>query len=59
MKLNRVFFKTKKVFGFSEMDKNICPKKNCRGKKLAKKSTIFDLQHNRAKCKKNNFGSTA
>jgi hypothetical protein len=59
MKLNRVFFKTKKVFGFSEMDKNICPKKNFRGEKLAKKSTIFDLQHNRAKCKKNNFGSTA
>jgi len=23
---NRVFFKTKKVVGFSKMDKNICPK---------------------------------
>jgi hypothetical protein len=59
MKLNRVFFETKKVSGILKMDKNKCPKNFFRGKKLAKKSTIFDLQRNRAKCKKNNFSATA
>jgi hypothetical protein len=53
------FFKTKKVSGILKMDKNICPKKKNPKKNLAKKSTIFNLQHNRAKHRKNNFGATA
>jgi hypothetical protein len=41
------------------MDKNKCPKNFFRGEKLAKKSTIFHLKHNREKHRKNNFGATA
>jgi hypothetical protein len=59
MKLNHVFLKTKKVSGILKMDKNICPKKKNPKKNLAKKSTIFNLQHNRAKHRKNNFSATA
>jgi hypothetical protein len=47
------------VSGILKKDKNKCPKKFFHEKNLAKKSTIFNLEHIRANHRKNNFGSTA